>query len=62
MLNTWLKGLIAALMAGISSGLIVVIVTPNEFNILENWEKLALVIAAHMLLNLGFYLKKSPWD
>jgi len=53
----WLKGLAAAVVSSIASGVVVVIVDPHTFG---EWEKLAKICAALGVWGAAMYLKQSP--
>jgi hypothetical protein len=57
MWTVWLKGLIAAIISGVSSAVVVVIVDPHTFG---EWEKLGKIALAQAALGAAAYLKRSP--
>lgn len=57
-LKPWVKGLAAAVISSIASGIVVVIVDPITYQ--GEWEKLAKISAALGIWGAAMYLKQSP--
>jgi hypothetical protein len=61
----WLNGLIAAIVNGAASGVVLIIAEPQHFNLQAGLPKLASTSALLGLLGAANYLKNSPvpgWD
>jgi len=58
--NTWLKGLISAIIGGAANSVTVMIVSPLEFNLQEGAGKLGTVCIVSAIVSAALYLKKSP--
>lgn len=58
--KNWLKGLIATLVNGFASGVVLVVAAPETFNLDQGWAKLWQTSALLGLLGMANYLKKSP--
>jgi hypothetical protein len=56
----WLRGLVAAVINGFASGVVLIIADPLEFNLLEGRSKLLATSAVLGLLGAANYLKQSP--
>jgi hypothetical protein len=55
----WLKGLLAAVIGGLSNAIVLMVVDPSSMTNSE-WPKLATVAAWSALLSVALYLKQSP--
>ena len=55
----WLKGLVAAIIGGISTSVVAMFVAPDQFN-LSNLRKLAELALGAGIINAAMYLKQSP--
>lgn len=58
--KNWLAGLIASVVNGFASGVVLVVVDPTDFNLNEGFPKLAMTSAVLGLLGAANYLKQSP--
>jgi hypothetical protein len=56
----WVKGLLAAAIGGLSTGVTNIIVDPNDFNFDAGLGKLGKVCLVSALLSAALYLKQSP--
>lgn len=55
----WIKGLFSALISGISSAIVLMIVNPSEFN-LQDTKKILIVAVVSGIVSMANYLKQSP--
>lgn len=58
--QTWLKGLISAVIGGAANSVTVIIVAPETFNLQEGIHKLGVVAAVGAIWSAANYLKQSP--
>lgn len=57
--KSWLKGLVAAIVNGIASGIVLLVADPVNYNV-EQWPKLLTVSGLLGLLGAANYLKQAP--
>ena len=58
---TWLKGLAAAVITGVSNAFLASVVSPETFNFSpEGLKKLAMMLALSGAIGAATYLKQSP--
>jgi len=60
MWQTWLKGLISAVIGGAANSVTVMIVEPTAFNLQEGIGKLGTVCLVSAIVAAALYLKQSP--
>jgi hypothetical protein len=58
--QTWLKGLMSAVIGGAANAITVMIVSPQDFNLQEGAGKLGTVTLVSALVAGAMYLKQSP--
>lgn len=58
--QTWLKGLISAIIGGAANSVTVMVVSPENFNLQEGAGKLATVALVSAIVAAAMYLKESP--
>ena len=59
--NTWLRGLISALITGFTTAITTVVVAPETFNATpEGIQKTLIVAGVSAILSVANYLKQSP--
>jgi len=61
----WIRGLIAATVNGLASGIVLVIADPVTFNLIDGKQKLLATSGLLGLLGMANYLKQHPvpeWD
>ena len=58
--QTWLKGLVAAIIGGAANAVTTIIVAPETFNFQAGLSKLGAVAGASALVSAAMYLKQSP--
>lgn len=56
----WIKGLIAAVIGGISNTVVLMIADPLNFNLNEGLNRLLTVAATSAIVSAAAYLKQSP--
>lgn len=56
----WAKGLIAAIIGGVSNTIVLMIADPLNFNLGEGIDKLVTVAATSAIVAAAMYLKQSP--
>ena len=56
----WIKGLIAAVIGGISNTVVLMIADPLNFNLQEGLNRLLTVAATSAIVSAAAYLKQSP--
>lgn len=56
----WVKGLIAAIIGGVSNTIVLMIADPLNFNLGEGIDKLVTVAATSAIVAAAMYLKQSP--
>ena len=56
----WIKGLIAAVIGGISNTVVLMIADPLNFNLQEGLDRLLTVAATSAIVSAFAYLKQSP--
>lgn len=56
----WLKGLVGAIVGGVSNSIVLMIVDPSTFNLGEGLPILGKVAIVSGILSAAMYLKKSP--
>ena len=56
----WAKGLIAAIIGGVSNTIVLMIADPLTFNLGEGIDKLITVAATSAIVAAAMYLKQSP--
>lgn len=56
----WLKGLIAAIIGGISNSIVLIIADPANFNLQSGLDNLLTISATSAILSAAMYLKQSP--
>lgn len=56
----WAKGLIAAIIGGVSNTIVLMIADPLNFNLGEGIDKLITVAATSAIVAAAMYLKQSP--
>lgn len=56
----WLHGLLSALITGLSTGVLLVIVKPETFNLYDGWDNLWKTALVMSLVGTAAYLKQSP--
>lgn len=56
----WVKGLIAAIIGGVSNTIVLMIADPLNFNLGEGIDKLITVAATSAIVAAAMYLKQSP--
>ncbi len=58
---TWLKGLVAAVITGVSNAFLAAVVSPETFNTsLEGLKKLGIMLLLSGAIGAATYLKQSP--
>ena len=60
MWQTWLKGLVSAVIGGAANSITVMVVSPQDFNLQEGAGKLAMVAIVSAIVAAAMYLKESP--
>jgi hypothetical protein len=60
MWQTWLKGLVSAVIGGAANSVTVMVVSPQDFNLQEGAGKLATVALVSAIVACALYLKESP--
>jgi hypothetical protein len=58
--ETWLLGLLSAVIGGAATAISMVVVDPMTYNIHEGWNKLLEVAIVSGVVSAAFYLKQSP--
>lgn len=60
----WLRGLLAAVIAGASSGVTLIAIDPLDFNLETGLVRIGKVALIMALVGMGLYLKKhpNPWE
>lgn len=58
--SVWLKGLISAIIGGAANSVTVMIIDPQQFNLGEGGQKLAMVALVSAIVSAAMYLKSSP--
>lgn len=58
--QTWVKGLVSAIIGGGAAAVTVVIVDPLQFNFQTGAAKLLTVIGVNAIISAAMYLKASP--
>lgn len=56
----WLKGLIAAIVNGFASGVVLIVAVPDKFNLEQGFPLLLKTSAVFAILGAANYLKQSP--
>ena len=56
-MNSWLKGLLAAVLSGIGTALATYVIAPEV-----NWGKLGMIALVGAVIGVAGYLKSSPLD
>lgn len=59
-MNTWFKGLLAAIIGGASNSIMLIVVDPLTFNLQAGWKNLVTVCATSAVVAAAAYLKQSP--
>lgn len=59
-ITIWVKGLIAAIIGGVSNTIVLMIADPLNFNLGEGIDKLITVAATSAIVAAAMYLKQSP--
>ena len=59
-ITIWIKGLIAAVIGGISNTVVLMIADPLNFNLQEGLNRLLTVAATSAIVSGAAYLKQSP--
>ena len=56
----WIKGLVAAIIGGVSNTVVLMIADPLNFNLNEGFNRLLTVAATSAIVSAAAYLKQSP--
>ncbi len=59
-MKTWFKGLVAAVIGGVSNSVVLMIAEPTTINLHEGIGKLGTVAATTAIVSAAMYLKQSP--
>jgi hypothetical protein len=58
--QTWIKGLVSAVIGGAANSVTVMVVSPENFNLQTGAGKLATVALVSAIVAAAMYLKESP--
>ena len=58
--QNWLKGLLSAVIGGISNSVVLMIADPKTFNLQDGLKNLGTVAVTSAIVSAAMYLKQSP--